>query len=223
VHRWLCEPIIAVGVRASTRELIDMREYSGEAGSTAGGPGVLVADLAVELYGYLVALPRDPYRKQLREMVAELVEFHRADLDDSVVALVGETLTVIDPTVATSSATLVDLETRWQAALDGLPGRTYNALSLCRVLSDVREDLEDARPWMGRSLVYAIVGDDIRPQTPREFVLTWPGERVPKVADEAAPEIRMLRRFIASALQAIDEAGVPRPSAPEWVTARRGQ
>jgi hypothetical protein len=176
--------------------------------------GVHIEELAIEIGCYLEALPRGAYRRQLHTIFTELLEFHRTDLDDSVIPLVGDTLAAIDPDTSPSLATLAELEARWRAALDGLPARTYNALSLCRVLGEVRDDLESGRPWMGRNLAYAIVGDDIRPQTPTEIAQTW----VPKVANDDLPEVRMLRRFIASALQALDDAGVPRPQKPEWLT-----
>jgi hypothetical protein len=191
-----------------------------ETGPVGSGSGPFVDDLACEIEDYSVALPRGPYREQLHAMLVELVEFHRADLDEAVMPLVVETLRAIDPAASPSSATLVDLETRWQAPLQGFPARTYNALSLCRVLGDIREDFESGRPWMGRHLNYAIVGDDIRPLTPSEAMGKWNEEWAPKIADLNAPEIRMLRRFIASALQALKDAGIPRPE-PGWVALYR--
>jgi hypothetical protein len=90
-----------------------------------------------------------------------------------------------------------------------------NAMSLCRVFGEVREDLESDRRWMSRRLNYAIVGDDIRPPTPSEAWARRNEKWVPKTADLNAPEIKMLRRFIASALQALDDVGIPRPE-PDW-------
>jgi hypothetical protein len=136
--------------------------HAGGAGSTWSG--VHIEELAIEIGCYLEALPRGAYRRQLHNIFAELLEFHRENLDDSVIPLVGDTLAAIDPDASPSPATLAELDARWQAALDGLPARTYNAGSFCRVLGDIRDDLESAQPWMGRNLAYAIVGDDIRPR-----------------------------------------------------------
>jgi hypothetical protein len=52
------------------------------------------------------------------------------------------------------------------------------------------------------------LGTTFGPQTPNEAAL---GPWVPKTADEDAPEIKMLRRFIGYAVHALDEEGIPRP------------
>ena len=179
---------------------------------------MLVDDLAGEFQDYVEALPRDAYRRQLHAMLLDLAEFHHGDLDDSVVPLVAETLDALEPIASPSAATIGDLARRWETVLEGLPARTYNATSLCRVLSRLGDEFDSPPVPMSRILVYAIVGDDIRPQTTAEYAR---GPWVPKVADEDAPEIRMLRRFIASAVRELEKAGVARPTEPSWVASLR--
>jgi hypothetical protein len=91
--------------------------HAGGAGSTWSG--VHIEELAIEIGCYLEALPRGAYRRQLHNIFAELLEFHRENLDDSVIPLVGDTLAAIDPDASPSPATLAELD----APMAGCPGR----------------------------------------------------------------------------------------------------